>query len=345
MDTTASTHSFMEKKWTNEEYLQHVCIKIAEKFLENVADPTIAHDELSKVLDIGRSSVYKKLNDATFTLKDLTTLALKYRLDLNEIFYGEEEAQFSFQFIRTPVKDWQDYINRLNGTFEFFNPDTLSARYFSRELPVFYYALNEHLAAFKLFAFSKKIWKLPHYTFRTLSLKRMSEEETNAIAAFKKVTQRFMNTPTEELWHPDLFSITLYQLKHFIEGRFFSCHEDIELIIDGIEKTAIALEERLTQSSTSNSHIVFAMDTAHFNNMILANDKAKKISFITFDNPNFGISKSKGLYEYLGNWFDNLKTEAYQPQGNGHFYFNQFFQKVKDQCDKLRSITHSIYHQ
>jgi hypothetical protein len=322
-----------------------VCVSIAEKFSENVGNPTLVHEQLCHLLNIGRSAAYKKLHQGQFTLKDLTTITLKYRLDLNEIFYGAEEAQFSFQFIRTPVKDWQDYINRLNGTFEFFNPDKLAAKYFSRELPVFYYALNEHLAAFKLFAFSQKIWKLPQYTKRTFSLKRMTEEETNSIESFKKVTQRFLNTPTEELWHPDLFSITLYQLKHLTEGRFFSSYQDIEQIIDGIEETAEALEKRLDQSSTQNSHIIYAMDTAHFNNMILANDKSKKISFITFDNPNFGISQSKGLYEYLEHWFDNLKMEAYQPHGNGHFYFNQFFQKAKSQCDKMRTVTHSIYHQ
>lgn len=327
----------------NDPLMQHVCIRLRDKILQIVGDKSLAVQELSKFLKITPDTAYRRLINGHFSLDEVAILAYNYHLDLNAIFLGRNTIPFHFQFVENPIVSWSDYLSRLGMTFHYFNEKELSAKYFSRELPVFYYAVDDALAAFKLYAFSKKIWDLPEYSTKRFDLKKLSQSEWSAIEQFKEVSRRFIQARTEQVWHPDLFGITLNQIRAFAEGGYFESFEDISCVIDGVEKAATYLQENYTGYIQPFPHMVYAMDTAHFNNMILAKDNRAKMAFITFDNPNFAMSADEGLFTRLDGWFEKLKQDAYNPHYGGGGYFNNLFHRVKMQCKKVRDATSLIY--
>ncbi len=295
-------------------------------------------NELAELLDCSTDAIYKKNRASNFyTLDEVLCLAQHYSISLDLLlFENKGEIIFKSPYLIQPVKTIDDYLNRLKLTFnnlEYFKNTRIY--YATRELPIFYYFLNQELAQFKLYVFARNIWKLSPYANSKFSFQMFP---TDLFERLTVLWQKYSSLTRFEYWNTNILDSTLQQINYYYESGELD-HPSASRILDGIELVLNKIKQLVftdKKSEDSKNFFLFENKILHTSNHILVKSQEKNILYLTFDNPNFIISEDQEFTDYAEKWYDTIHESSYAVgQGSGHHALN-FFNQMQFKLDQVR---------
>ncbi|MCC6816459.1 MAG: hypothetical protein IT267_08620 [Saprospiraceae bacterium] len=320
------------------------------KFLENLRlhfkNKKNWADELSTILNCTKASVYKKMSDENFfLLSDIILLTKHFGLSLDKIIYEDlGRVNFIAHYVTNPIHEVEQYLEHLTNIFTQINQLTNPTVYYAtRELPIFYYFLNGPLTLFKLYVFSRTIWKIESFKGAKFSESLFKE---SIVTKSRLLADNFSKLKSIEYWNSNILDSTMQQLMFYTESGDLSLN-DAHLILDGLleviktvkEATLVGHKNPLTPSNFE----LYENKILHTNNHILLRSDQYCGLYITFDNPNFLFTEDKEFLEYTFDWYNTIEDNSYQlGHGSGHhtsIFFTSLERKVLNLKNKLDILT------
>ncbi|MEP7196988.1 MAG: helix-turn-helix transcriptional regulator [Saprospiraceae bacterium] len=308
-------------------------------------------DEISKVLHIHRSSVYKKINGETsISIEEAEILCRHFRISLDEILglvddkiyfdfpalYGSVSNEFEFL---EPIKKDLEKLYRLNPTIY----------YATKELPLFYYFSSPRLVAFKFHVFYNFVWRKDNHSWLKFDYNKY-ESDAEFKSLVYEIQELYSTMNSVELWNASVLDNTLNQIKYFLDSGLMIDSQESLLICDDIIKLVDRIELAIKNQNKNSfrkstigtgSFALYNNEIAHTNNVIFVNSKTRDAVYCTYDNPNFMRSISTTLCEYTSNWFKRLINNATPVTGGSLKDQNQFINRLREKIIRTRNTIES----
>lgn len=290
--------------------------------------------EIASTLNLSTDAIYKKArHETSYSLSEFMMLSDKYDISYDQIVKGSEVdfIKIKTPFLNSRIKSPMEYLKALEKTFSSIqsscNPKIL---YTTRELPIFYYFLNPHLTAFKLFVFAKTVWEIPLFKNSVFDLS-LFDPETFVLA--KNIWNHYADLISEEFWTLNVFDVTIQQLQYFKDLNQIK-QEDIDAVLVGIENVILQCHEMSESKSknirrNSNNFFLYENKILHTSNHILVQADEIEFMYLTYDNPNYIYTQDKEFINYSKDWYNKIKKNSYSlGDGSGHLRF-KFFEELK----------------
>ena len=245
---------------------------------------------------------------------------------------NKDDVVFSVPNMVEPVRTIENYLNRLQATFlNLEHYHDVKIYYASRELPVFYYFLDQRLANFKMYIFARNIWKLPKFIDQKYSPDCFSEHLYQRMHC---IWQKYASLNSYEYWNSNILDNTLQQILFYSEcGELDSLNANS--ILDGMENVLQQIRimaVNCSKKDLSDNFYLFENKILNTSNHVLVKSKEKNIIYITFDNPNFIYTDNQNFIEYSENWYSTIREISYAlGAGSGHntlSFFNYLVSKI-----------------
>lgn len=314
-------------------------------------------DEISEVLNLSKSAVYKKINaSSSLSLEELSHLLLKYDLNFNQLIRPDApNISFDFPYMTDQVHSFLDYILPLKQNIELFSRlPNVQVLYTTHELPVFYWFLQRDLCYFKLFAFANTVWELDGYHGEKLSLNNFSGEQV-IMKEVDAISERYLGMPCVEFWNQNILSNTLNQIKYFANSGMFETLDDaltvcdrLKEVMEHVKKMAADGKKYPIGQEAQEKHadfILYHNETAHTNNSLCVTSDTVNSVFVTYDSPNFIASTDQELVDYTQSWFDRLRRHSLPVSKDAfrsrNYLFNRIFKMIDFTKSELENLKKS----
>ncbi|MBK7231070.1 MAG: helix-turn-helix transcriptional regulator [Saprospiraceae bacterium] len=308
-------------------------------------------DDIAKLLNVQKSSVYKKIRgESALTPDDIAKLGKQYQLSLDDLLgLQQDRIYFDFPALNGVVKNVMDYLNPIEFNIKRVQMINPTIYYTSREIPIFYYYTSPKLAAFKFHVFYNINWRDEKFKMTSF---QYTEYETNAdyLQKIKSISDTYLGLNSIEVWNITVFDNTLNQIRYFLESGLMSQPEEALILHDEIKK----LIEKLQEACDTNSKLPFARklkqageltlynnEIAFTGNLIYVKSESIRTVYSTFDNPNFLNSFNPRLCDYTDKWLQRVINNSIRISGGNTREKNIFFHKILDKVERSRKLTES----
>jgi hypothetical protein len=300
--------------------------------------------QLEKLLNVGKSAVYARLSgERELLASELILVAKKYHLSLDRLRDSEKTVVFEFSkpfhfeytaptFLETIAKDLRVAaslgINRM--------------QYSASELPIFYYFYFPEITYFKLYQWSRMVWRVPFVMDQKFSVNNVNLLGGDDVFELATEMQRlFFTLESVEIWATNILQNTLQQILFCAKINRFAEPETPQLLFQQLRKIVQKMEKmtengyRNKENQTKNSTFqAFHNVTANANNtVILLAENDPKITYLATDNPNFLKSTEPAFCDYSTAAFQNLQSCSDQISMASEASRTEFFQHIYVQID------------
>lgn len=326
--------------------------RLFEQIFRQFKSNTTAIAEISRLLDVSRTSIYNRANGSVaLSAEELEKLMTHF--DISPLAIYEQQAGrvvFDYNPLRVISKDAQnaqdDYLrNVIRDLQRVANSATGQMSYLSTDLPFFYYFIHKELAWFKRYLYqhnqsNERTSKLPKINFEDIQ----EEHQT----AFKKMLQLYCQVPSEEIWTSQALQATVSEIKYFVEMGLFYNPDDALLLMDKLLDTAerlfLMVSENnkgmlLDQPMKGQSIELYYNDFNRFNTTIMTRTDRFSGLYVTYDLPNYLYTVDQGFSDYTIEWIARIKKKSYRLSGSSDLPQLRYFNRLKQ---FLRREKHSI---
>ena len=301
--------------------------------------------ELSSVLNVSIDAIYKKHRQESFyTVEEIVLLCRTYHLSLDQIIHNQkQEVKFKIQNKITPVKDIHSYLHGLKMTFSKLNQlSDYQILYATRELPIFYYFLNDSLTQFKLFVYSKAIWKIPSFAHQSFNPSLFDPDILNET---RFLWSLYSEAPTEEFWSNNILDNTLQQLKFYYDAGEISQQNTLQ-ILEGIADVCANCKTMTVSNSKTktkpNNFKLYENKILHTTNHVLVLSNQYNALYLTFDNPNYLMTQDTEFIQYSISWYNTIRENSYILGTGGGHNTALFFKELTEKIDRLKNYVIGI---
>ena len=308
-------------------------------------------EEISAVLNLHRSAVYKRMNGSKLLgLDELILLSRHFGISVDLLISEESDlALFNFPVITNPPRSYQEFLNSILVELERFSHFSDAQFYYvTNEIPIFYYFGFPELMAFKLFVWGRTIWNWEHLQKEKFNAdKFLRYQETIPIA--NRMLDIYLQIPSLELWNAMILNNTINQILYYQSGGIFENPEEAFVVGRQVRdmvahfKDMAAKGKKFRKGSDAkavpNNFQLYHNEITNCNNTILATSEAGKLVFTTFGNPNFMRSGQDKMANFATSWFELIRKRSTAISGEGEKNREQYFDildgKVKVFLEKL----------
>jgi hypothetical protein len=297
-------------------YTKETQDKIFQKIQLTIGSRTLA-DELIALLGIGKSAAYRRIRCETeLTFQELLLLHRHFKISLDDIFQ-DNYTGFNLSDSALNSLSGKAYLQSIEQDLIYISqfPETL-VRYAASEVPLFYYLLEPKVAAFKLFFWSKTIWRIENKLFTKLRFKDFTAD-TQLTPIIKNISKLYGHINSLEIWNENMMDIIINQIKYCVKADIFEKQEDALELCACLEVLLTKLHKILETGNKSVNYIekkkpggtIQAWNNRYFQNniIILVDTPIKKITYLGFDSPNFMRSDGLHTYEYATSSFNKIQ--------------------------------------
>lgn len=310
---------------------------IQQALLERIQQTGATAHDLSRILHLGLGAVYKRLKGET--LLDINEIALltgEFKISLDGLFQ-EENGRVSFVFpaMHHPVLQLEQYLSSILDMISWANRLPEAKIYYSTaEIPVFHYLHFPELWAFKLYMWNRTTWELPEWEDQPfnpdqfLENRRLQKLREEIIAGYNML-------PSIEFWQISILNNTLNAIDYCTESGAFARNSDAVLLRKQIlellqhqkemAKAGLKFNPGSLPGPDSGSFTLYHNEIAHTNITILLEWHQGRMTFATFDNPNFMHTADPEFTRYAAGWFAKLRKRSLLVSRDGEKHRNRFF--------------------
>jgi hypothetical protein len=331
-----------------EQYNQQLNDKLILFLKDQLGKNALNKTALCEEMGISTSVLYKRLSGhSQFTLGELGFLMRKYQISFDSwIWQSHEKVEVILPGMRQPVASIEDFLGRLEGLFtQIRQVENPAIRYATREMPIFYYFIQPHLGAFKMYFFAKFIWKIPGLSENVpFSMELISMYIRKQMQG---LWQQYAKIPSSEIWNPNVWDNTLQQILYLLERREFAnpatsldILESVKMVVDQCAYMASIGFKTYDINHAGGEVHYYNNRVTHTNNIIVAGNEDLKWLFITHDNPNYMITQNASMINYTLRWMDLLKehAEPIENEEDSGGFFRSLHNKVELAMNKAEGL-------
>lgn len=317
--------------------------KFFEQILSKFPKKSLAVEELSELLAVGKDAIYRRLRgDTLLTPDELQQLSLKYHISLDAMIYDTNNTVFcNYNAFTQKVTNFHQYLEGILGQIQqVAQLPNSTVHYASVEIPVFYYMYFPDLIAFKLYVWGLTTWNLEYLNERKFSKDLISYPTLKSI---EELHQTYNNLPSTELWSLGILDNTLNQIEYIsVTNRFENPEDalglcDILMQLMGHLKSMAAYGHKFPPNISAHTgggtFDLYHNELYSTNNTILVNTIAGQILFTTFCNPNFLTSTDSRLCTFTKDWFKTIISKSnsisLHSEKGRNWFFNRLERKIK----------------
>lgn len=315
---------------------QSIKVQFHEVILNKIVCKKNWADELSKVLHVSTDTIYKKARmDSFYSLDEVIILMKHFGISLDEmVFDRSDHVHFKMPQLTRPVKNIEEYLGQLANTFQMVQQaKNVKLYYATRELPIFYYFLNDTLAAFKLFVFGRTVWNISRMADACYS-KDLFDPEIFQLT--KNIWNHYAQYNSEEYWNNNVMDNTIQQLLYYFDCGVITTCDAISIIEALKEVTSRCKKMAITNSKNllynQNNYKLYNNKIMHTSNHVRVSSDDFNVLYLTYDSPNFIISENSALLHYTDQWYNSIQENSYYlGKGSGHHaldFFNSIIEKI-----------------
>ncbi len=302
-------------------------------------------EELSRLLQLEKSAIYKRLNgDTLLRLEEFIVLSKHFQVSLIDIvgrLPGELPFRFSALRRRDPTPE--TFAEALWRSVEALPLGHSHVFYATEEIPIFYYLYFEALSLFKFYSWGRTVWELPKLAERPFSIegmRPMSGRDTWLLMI--EIRKRYVRIPSTEFWNLHIFDNTLMSILHHYRAGRFEKPEEAFVLLDELRELTRYMEKMAEQSRKGWNHNegaafnLYHNESMHTSNTFLAQIDGQSTSvYTTFSHPNFLRNQTPDLCNFTANWFAQLQKHAIPLSGSAERFRIEFFQKIRLRIDNV----------
>lgn len=304
--------------------------------------------DLMKILNVGRSAVYKRLSgNILLNSVEVDELIQHFNID-TYLLFGKKEGTVSFQF--PPLfKNVDNQNNFLTPIIEDLIrlrklPDS-TIKFLATGFPIFYFFLNKEIAHFKFYIFKNSVWDKASFNIRKFSIREI-ETDFERIAQYESVKKLYASVNSEEVWTGNIYQTTFEEIKIYLEAGLFDNPEDALALIDAMMKTTNQIHEMVrvgNKSLMSGAPIeatgklkVFYSNFGKYGSNILTNSTEGNKVYSTYDLPNYMMCEDEDFVAYTDSWMDKIKNKSLPLSASSDLEKLKFFNKIRDYITTCR---------
>jgi hypothetical protein len=311
-------------------------------------------ESIRKLLFLEKTAIYQRINgEKELLFSELIFIAKHFHVSLDRmtgmdntiVFELPKPIDFAFTpqtFLESIAKDLSRAANlKMNKMC-----------YSGSEIPIYYYFYFPEITYFKLFIWSRTVWRVPW-----LKDKKFPHNDPNmfggeAVFDLAREMQRlFFQLESVEIWATNILQNTLQQILFCAKIRRFEHPETAYLLINQLREIMQKMEKMTESGHKSIENTiqitpfqVFHNVTATANNVvILEADAEPKMAYLTIDNPNFLRSADPIFCAYAKDSFDKLMSNSVQISNASEVNRAEFFQQIYAQIDQSMEHLGRIY--
>lgn len=279
-----------------------------------------AVSDLMLLLNLGKDPIYRRLRGDTFlSPQELTTLALHYRISLDELVIGQSDnVVCNFNAFSRRVTGFADYLENFIADLEQVHRlPNAHLHYASVEIPVLTYAFLPELISFKLYIWGRTTWNLEFVRQRKFDFNLVTPP---TIRLSERLLELYMSLESTELWSVNIMDNTLAQIEYHVYSDGFQNPEDALLLCDKLTEWTAHLKAVGTAGKKFRvgekpedglgSIRIFYNEMVHTNNTALITSDVGRVVYSAFCNPNFIKSTDPRLCAYTDDWFGNVVAKS-----------------------------------
>jgi len=304
----------------------------------------LAHT-FQELLKISKPTAYKYLSqDVPISYDQMNKIINHDRFQTVLYESGTTSASnitWNYPVFDRPVTDALSYVQSINNFIRLFSGDDVEIKYTSYEVPLFYYMYYPRLFAFKLFCWSKTIWKTPGFEDAHFDETKVLTPEVLEI--MEDTLVRFTQLKSTEYWTDQLFDNTIRQIHYFRQMEYFDnikvCKQlaqDILSLIRLMKVMATTGKKMAKDKSTHAREITIYKNDIYFtNNIVSVHSPNHIITFCAFDNPNYIITMDPKLGIRTSEWLENMQSGCTRLTQNSELVRLGFFRTMEEALDLL----------
>lgn len=305
-------------------------------------------EELAELWSTSQSHTYKKMRGQTpISLEEALAAARKYQFSLDDHVFGQSDTVLvRYPTIGQPPKTPHRFLGELLHTMRAMlqaKPD-LRIRYATNEIPVFYYLLFPELTAFKMYLWSRSVWKSLDGSLSSKNWIAALLADTGFQALSAETFDTFASIPTDEYYPLNMLDNTLKQIDFLcaigqISPEFAEVlRQQLLSLTNWMARTAA---EGIKRDLAGNPGAAFELhhnEMLYTNNIVLVGTPGEGLLFSTLDNPNFLITEDVRMVACIEEWFDAMRTGATKISGNGERAREIYFQSLRGRIEQMAPV-------
>ncbi len=297
-----------------------------------------AVDALVKLLAIGKSSLYRKINNqSSLKPNEIVLIAEQYNFSLDEMIYGSNNRYL---------------FNHVSGLFDFLNNEYAASihnlqaiaaqkgqatiHYSGAEFPIFHLCHYPEIIHFKKCMMSRINQPNSATKYQLINFDEITRQEREF---YLEIAQLYEQLPSVELWDSLALAPIIEQIRYSYEIGILEA-DDVEMLIGLLNRLLNRLEKMLQNGSKS-----FDADNRNFeayHNLIPSANwiyivKGPSIQFVqsVLDSPNVLSSSSLRLVDSVLEGFQAYRRQSQLISAAGEIQRNQLFNNYRQYLDRF----------
>lgn len=299
-------------------------LQLQQVFFNHIKNQLLPHlalvDEVVSVLNLSHDSAYRRIRgEKSLSFEEIQKLSAHFKISLDQILHLKSDA-FIFNGKITNSTDftfdnWLQNVIQNVGFILSYHPCHLF--YLAKELPFYYYFLNNEIAAFKSFFFMKSIlyyedWKNTRFS--------VHDDYSRYHEHYKKISDYYAVLPCTEVWSIENITSTLHQIEFYRITGSLKSDEDAIVLFDKLEEIinhiqlqaeqGVKLYKGQKKNEAGPEYNLFVNELIMGDNMQQARIGDTIITYMNHSVINFIVTRDKAFNEYAKKTLTNIAQKS-----------------------------------
>ncbi len=302
-------------------------------------------DELVKILGVSKDSIYRRLKgEKQLSFGELVSVAKAYNLSLDGLLdLWNDDIVFHGDYVDGKHFDMEDYLlsllSNLNRLEQF---ESKELNYLSKDLPIFYYLMFPHVAAFKFFVWTKTQMQFEEMRETKFSFDLLSPK---LIGLSRQAAESYTRIPSVEVLNADNILNDLRQLEYYKDTHIISEKKDLDLIYQGLDQMIYHMEEQAKMGRKfmpgsqvqGASYKLYVNDFYVGDNTLIARAGDTKLVYVNHAAINFVYTATPAFAEYNIEFLNNMIKASSLISEVGERTRARFFNLIHDRIHTYKT--------
>jgi len=320
---------------------------IQTSFLDQIKQhlaPNLAFaDELAEMLNISRDSAYRRIRgETTLSFEEIKTLSNRFQISLDSLLGNtNEQVTFNFRVISSKGFTFDQWLGSILKNLEMIARfERKEIAWMAKDIPIVHYFQFPELASFKCFFWMKTILQYKEYAEKKYNELLIGDQ---LLSLTEKISAKYMQTPSTEIWSFESVQITLQQIEHYFDCELFEKATDALKVCDQYLMLINHLEKETELGYKFHNQFpdkrgapykVYYNDIIIGDNTILFSMDDAAAVFIT---PNFFLLDTLNSHfcDQTHHYFNNIISRSAMISGSSEKERARIFKKFRTGVEKL----------